>query len=359
MKDKILFVNSRLSDGGAERVMTLLANEFANHYDVSMILVREKREEIYQLDSRIEKIQLEYGNSGTIRRQLKRVLYVRKYIREIDPNLVISFVEDINVVTLLACIGLNKKIIVSERCNPKSNIGFVGTFVRSFIQKFIYLLADKVIFQTEYAKSCFSLKIQKRSVVIPNPVNPEIPEPYTGMRNKEIVAVGRYEKQKNFPMLIEAFAKFVKEHLDYKLTIYGEGPLRSEYKLLLNELGISEKVNLAGYVSDVNNKMKSAMMYVSSSDYEGISNSMIEALAMGVPTICTDCPVGGARMMINDGKNGLLTPVGDVESLYEAMSKVADDEKLTQVLAENAIKIRENYSIEKIFKMWLGAIKDV
>lgn len=358
MKDvKYLFINSRLSDGGSERVMTLLANEFANRgLDVSMLLVREEKKEIYKLDDRIDRYQLTYGNSSKIGKLIKRFLYTRRYIKKINPDKIISFMEDINAITLLACIGLHKDIIVSERNNPKTADSKIQAVIRWFIQNVIYRLAKKVVLQTEFVKECFSNTIQRKSVVISNPINPDIPLRYEGERNKEIVAVGRLNKQKNFPLLIKAFAEFVKEYPTYKLTIYGEGELRSEFEDMIKELDIESCVELPGYIQDVNIRMNHASMYVSSSDYEGISNSMIEALAMGVPSICTDCPVGGARLMIGDNRNGLLIPVGDESALITAMKDIASDEKLAKRLSNNAITIRDEYSIEKIADIWIKEI---
>lgn len=176
------------------------------------------------------------------------------------------------------------------------------------------------------------------------------------MSEKKVVAAGRFTKQKNFSMLIYSFAEFHKKYPEYELVIYGEGSLREEYIRLINELDVSEYVKLPGYVSDVNECMRSAAMYVSSSNYEGISNSMLEALAMGIPTICTDCPVGGAAMAIQNEKNGILIPVGDEKTLYQQMCRLADDTEYANKLSKNALDIKNEYTIEKIAKRWIEVI---
>ena len=137
------------------------------------------------------------------------------------------------------------------------------------------------------------------------------------------------------------------------MEIYGEGPLKNELQDKINNYHLNESVFLKGYVDDVDEKMRIASIYVSSSDFEGISNSMLEALAMGIPSICTDCPVGGARLMIKNNVNGILISVGDKEKLVSAMKKITGDENFAQKLSDNAIKISEKYSVEKIAKMWI------
>lgn len=158
--------------------------------------------------------------------------------------------------------------------------------------------------------------------------------------------------QKNLPMLLMAFAQFSAKHPTYHMTIYGEGPLKNEISQLINQLGVKDNVNLAGYVTSLPQRVKDAGMYVSSSDYEGISNTMLEALAMGIPSICTDCPAGGARMCIQNKVNGILVPVGDHHALYEAMCALAEDPQLADSLSREAVKIRETFHVEKIAAMW-------
>lgn len=175
---------------------------------------------------------------------------------------------------------------------------------------------------------------------------------------KKIVAVGRFTTQKNFPMLIRAFSEFHKKHSEYELVIYGEGELRTEYMKLIDELGLAYFVKLPGYVSDVNERMRSAAMYVSASNFEGISNAMLEALAMGVPSVCTDCPVGGAAMVIQDGRNGILIPVGDEQALYQQMCHLVENCEYAENLAQNALDIKNEYSIEMIANRWFKIVDE-
>lgn len=351
---KLLFVNSSLTDGGSERVMTLLANEFASRGDdVSMLLVRENKKKSYYLDERVNCIQLTYGNAGKAAKYFKRISQIRKYVKEINPDVVISFLLDVNMATLTACRGLSKKVIVSERNNPRANTSSkIRKLMRLYGNNIGYKKAYRVVFQTEQVKEFFNDSIQKISAVIPNPINPEIPEPFNGEREKVIVAVGRLQKQKNFPMTLRAFSRLGDDFKDYKLVIYGEGYMRDELNALSKELGIEDRFEMPGYVTDVNERMKKATMYISSSDYEGISNTMIEALALGLPCICTDCPVGGTAMVIEHNVNGVIIPVQDEDRLVLEMEKLLSSNELREKLSENAANVRNTYSIKSIADMW-------
>ncbi len=186
-----------------------------------------------------------------------------------------------------------------------------------------------------------------------------IPKASNGPRRKEIVAIGRLEKQKNFHLLIDAFALFQKAHSDYVLTIYGQGSLKEEleryakHNLLFNTYAFpGEKANVLELISN-------AAMFVLSSDYEGMPNVLIEAMALGLPVIATDCPVGGPRELITNGINGLLVPVGDKKVLFESMCALADDIFYAEKLGNNALKVRGKLEINKIANQWLDYLKNV
>ena len=194
----------------------------------------------------------------------------------------------------------------------------------------------------------FPEKLRKKTVVIPNPVSADMPEPFSGERKKRVVSVARLQPQKNHKLLIDAFANFVKKFPDYELHIFGVGELEAELRRQSERHEIASKVVFRGFSSNVKEDIWDSAMFVLSSDYEGISNSMIEALAMGVPVIATDCPVGGARSYIKNNVNGILTPVGDKDALAAAMVKVAENPMLSKKLSQNGVKIKEGYSLSRI-----------
>jgi glycosyltransferase involved in cell wall biosynthesis len=214
--------------------------------------------------------------------------------------------------------------------------------------------ADGVVFQTLEAKAWYSNSVGDAStVVIPNAVNEDFIRPrYQGERRKEIVAAGRLTDQKNFAMLLNAFSLITKKYPDYELIIYGEGPNRQTLSEQARELGISNKVYFPGYSLELGKKIEAASMFVLSSDYEGMPNVLMEAMALGLPCVSTDCPCGGPRLLIQDGINGILVPVGNAEAMAEAMDKVLSNERFSVQLGQNASKIVERLCPNKIYHEW-------
>lgn len=356
MQKKVLFVNHCLTGGGSEKAMTLIANYFASHnIDVTMLLLNEY-ERTYEVDNRIEIIECycPIGKSKLIW-HLKRIKTIRDALKESKATVVITFMWDINMNVILASWGLNKKIIASERCDPLHEHRKLIKFAINFILP----LADFSVFQTEQVRSYYPKRIRKNSCVIPNALADNLPLPDRSNVENTIVAIGRMTEQKNFEMLLIVFSLFVQNFEKYKLIIYGDGPLRSRLQEQANSLGIAGKVFFPGYISDVNNKMKNAAMYVNSSNYEGISNAMLEAMAMGIPSICTDCPVGGAAMIIHNEINGLLVPVNDATAMLNAMYKVALSDELSSKMSKAGTEIRTTLNINVIGNKWLQLYKKI
>lgn len=356
---KLLFIIGVLSGGGAERVLILIANEFAERgYDVSILTITPDMERAYYVSKKINIITLPRNEKRHIQYSLQTIKDIRKIVKKGNYDEIISFLMGLNVYVLLSTLFMKIPVIVSERCDPGSLSDRAEKLIYLF-SKFIYLKAKKIVFQTEDVKKYYAGIIRKKSCVIPNPVNPDLPEKYPDeMREKIIVSAGRLSKQKNYPLLLKSFAKFNSQCPEYRLQIYGKGELLDELKALCKTLKIDENVQFPGYVNNVDDYIQKAAMFVMSSDYEGISNTMIEALAMGVPTICTDCPVGGARLMIKHGVNGLLVPVGDVDALADAMLKIACNPGYAAELGQEALKVKQEYSIKSIADKWEFVIQD-
>lgn len=356
---QLLMVNNSLSNGGSERVMVMLANELVDRgYKIDMLLCSSEQADTYTTDRRVNLYRF-YGKElygvGFVYAWFS---FIRKHLRTKHYDVAISFLRNHNVLTLLAARNTKCRVIVSERNNPFAIKKKLDVFRLG--EQILYPKAFNVVFQTEDIRRLYKHSIYKRSNVIPNPVNPNILEPIAvDLREKYIVTAGRLHKQKNYPMLIRAFERFSKKYPTYKLLICGRGALENELKSLVKDLEIIDKVQFMGFIDNVDEIIRRASMFVLASDYEGISNAMIEALAMGVPTICTDCPVGGARMMIHSGENGILVPVGDESMLFEAMCKVIENPDYAMRLGQKAVKIKEMYSINKIADMWEEIICDM
>lgn len=348
---KITFLCKHLGKGGAERVMSILMNGFAQAgWGVQVIMIYDEIID-YPIPKEEDVICFHWQSMRSVFELFSRLRQLR---HTVSSDCVVSFLYEPIFFSVFSLLGSGKKVIVSERCDPsKDPVGWLHPKLRTIA----YVLADTVVFQTQEARDYFSGRIRKHSVIIPNPISDTIPARFCGERKKVIVAAGRLEEQKNFPMLIQAFARLSQEKPDYILKIFGQGPLKDELKELAASLGVGERVTFPGYVRDVDEQMRDAALYVSSSDFEGISNSMLEALAMGIPTICTDCPAGGAREMIEDGVNGLLVSVGDVEGLHQAMTRVLDNPDLAGRLSDQAVKIRERLSEHNILSKWTELIE--
>ena len=218
--------------------------------------------------------------------------------------------------------------------------------------QYCFSKAFRVVFQTEDAQKCYKEDIQNKSVIIPNPVKEDLPKPFNGNRDNRIVAVSRLDEQKNIPMMLRVFKEFVKKNKNFVLEIYGRGENEEKLKQYALDIGISDKVKFKGFDKDVHNKIKLARMYISTSDYEGISNSMLEALAIGLPCVCTDCPAGGARMVIRSGYNGFLVPVRDEDSMVKTMDYVVNNLEEMEQVSKRAAEVRIDLSVDKICSKW-------
>jgi len=351
---KILFVNSSLSGGGSEKVMTLLANQMAmDGYDVVMLLCIHKNE-VYELNNEVRRCYLTENNTTALMRKYVRLAELRKHFKKERPDIIISFMSQINMYSLVASIGLRIPVIVSERADPMQR-----RKIQQIAEKVLYtLFANHVVFQTEFVRNYFNRLIRKKSSVILNPINEQELPLYSGIRENKIVGIGRMTNQKNFRLLIDAFADFVKICKNYELHIYGDGELRENLESMVKKNFLSEKVFFHGYVDNIVEQIYKYKMYVSTSNFEGISNAMLETMAMGIPVICTDCPVGGARMIIEDSVNGILIPMNDKKALVDAMLKIVEDVVHAEKMAEEGIKIRRNLNLRFIAKQWEDLIRE-
>ncbi len=343
---KIVFVIPDMPGGGTERVVALLANEYCRRGIVVAILLFAGHETAYPLDDRIEVVSVGNPSGGRIAARIERLRRMRRYYAENKECQIWAFSVMGAVFSVLAAGGRKHFFLVSERNDPNQ-------YDHQRIRNFAYRFADVIACQTPDAVGQFPKKIANKAVVIPNPVDIGSLQPYEGERDRRIVAVGRLEPQKNHKLLLRAFAEFVKTHKEYTLEIYGKGELEGELKALAQELGIGKHVRLCGFSGRVKEEINSAAMYVLSSDYEGISNSMLEAIALGIPVIATDCPIGGSRMYIKDGVNGLLVPVGEAGAMAAAMRRIADDSALRQSLSMQGRRLREQNRVEQIAERFL------
>lgn len=351
---KIVFFIPRLYGGGAERVTAVLANGICgiSGYEVHMISYKQ-RENDYALDEKIRKHSAETFLNGGGHQSISKIKYLRKTIKEIDPHCVVSLAGP-GAIGLLAVsmIGTEIPLVLSERNDPKS---YPEEKILRAVRWLAYRLCSGVVFQTEEAKNFFSSAVKKKSTVIHNPIVCELPE-RSGKRDHRIINWCRLNSQKNLDLLIDSFADISSDFPDYILEIYGEGPEEKRLTEKIRDIDLENRIYLRGFSSEIHSKAVDASLFVSSSDFEGISNSMLEAIAMGIPSICTDCPSGGARETIENGVNGILVPVGDRKEMAKAMKRVLSDEKLSERIGSEGKKLKEKLSVSSVLKLWLDFI---
>ena len=347
----ILVVANNLLPGGAERVIVQLLNNWVTKdIDCSLVIVN-KTQHYYTLSPEIKLYELESFSQNVIANKLYKYSEVRKIVKKVRPDIVLSLPEEIGIYVTGALLGTKIPVVVSERNNPWV---MPNKKVTRILRKLLYPFTAGLIFQTKQAASFFTKKIQKKGIVLPNPLDlSRIPQPYNGVREKIIVSAGRLEVQKNFRLLIEAFSVFQNTHPEYKLIIYGEGTLRSELERYASEKIPNGNFFLPGRVTDLPERMLKASAFVLSSDFEGIPNVLIEALAMGIPSVSTDCAPGGAAELIDDGVNGFVVPVRDAELLSKRMEEIVDDIELAQRFSLEAISIKNKLDAQIVCDQWL------
>lgn len=351
---KICFIINRLNGGGAERVISVISSNLCKDYDITIILLMNTEEKMYEVNKKVKIVQLNKYHSKK-EQLMKTPRDLSKIMIELNADIYISFCTMENVMSLLANFKAHKTLIIAERNSPKTE---EINPIFKVLRKLLYKYADKYVFQTEEAMSYYSKKIQQRGYVIPNPVKDNLPE--TEYESTKIIsAVGRLNKQKNYPLLITAFSNFIRMYPEYILEIYGEGIEKNNICELIIQYHLEDKVILKGFSENVHEHIRKSEFYIMTSDYEGMPNALLEALAIGLPCISADCPVGGPRELIGDNRNGFLFEVGNYNDLLDKMCILADDKVLREKLGRKAKEyIRYNYSIEKITEQWERVITE-
>ena len=351
---KVMLVGVALHQGGVERVAAALANYLVEIGVEVDYVTYDSAPSFYPMDNRVQRIPINLiRDGGGIRGFLnnaERILALRRELIKSGPDAAIGLFPEVSVLLTVAATGTRIPIIVYEPSNP---LILPKEKIWRLLRSVSACLADGLMFQTGRARNCFPKSVHPRSRVIPNPIaNPHIGECYSGIREKIVASMGRLEKGKGFETLIEAFALIADQVKDYKLVIYGEGTLRLTLERLIDSLGMSSRVELPGAREDAVCFVARASVFVLSSEFEGMPNALIEAMACGVPSVSTDCPMGPAEL-IKDGENGFLVPVGDVNAMAQAIRQIIVSAPLARQLSNNALKIRSQLNPEKIFSEML------
>lgn len=344
--------------GGAERQITVLANEMAKRkHEVHFIILTEDKR-CYELEKSIHIHSLINVESGSfITRLAKRRKALIKTLGQINCDVVINF--NFQSAYFLAFSNKKKigKVIYSERGDPgdKEYKGLMGLIRRLVLHKI-----NSYVFQSKGAQVYFKDKyVQQHSTVIPNACFISQCNQFGGTRENRIVTIGRLAPQKNQKLLLKSFALIANKYPQHILELYGDGELKEELESLAVHLGISKQVKFRGTTKNIKEEIKNASLFVLSSDYEGIPNALIEAMAIGLPCVSTDCKPGGARTLIQNGENGMITPISNEEALAKAMSYVIDNPTFAEKIGSKAKEIIDILSPKRIYDKWEAHLIEV
>lgn len=357
---KIAFYIGSLNKGGAERVISNLAEYFyAKGYDVRMI-TKFIAEDEYLLSKGIPRIVADITKEeekGRIQNLFLRIRKLRSIVKEIQPDVLVSFIGKSNLMCIAATRGTGIPVAVSVRSNPSREIGSGWKKLLTFA---LFSMAEGVILQTTEAKAFFPKRIQDKAVVLMNSLNTEFLRPlYRGEKRKEIVAVGRIDRNKNQRMLIDAFVPLASEFKDWNIILYGSGEEQKSLEKYVQDIQLENRIIFKGRQSDIAEKIEGASIFVLPSKQEGMPNALIEAMVLGLAVISTDCPSGGPKDLIVSGENGILVPVDDVTAMSGALKALMENEELRNKLAENAVKLKEKVLPEKVNQQWESYLQKV
>ena len=348
---KIAFFIGQMGCGGAERVISLLANDYCRRgwdTDIVMLLGNDL---FYRLEPGVRLVDLSGGGGSYLKRAPYWLKEVRGYLKKEKPDRVVSFIGRINALVLTAALGMKIPVVVSERNDPRHDGR--GKYMLAYCDA-LYRTARAVVFQTKAEQECFSHAVKDRGVIIPNPVSVE----GAARREQEgfhVVTAGRLAPQKNQAMLIDAMEIVRREIPEAKCTIYGEGELRQALERYVREKGMKDTVSLPGHALDIHERIADASVFVLTSEYEGLPNALIEAMMLGIPCITTDYP--GAEEVMENGVTGLIVPRGDAGALAGKLIELARNRAMGNTLGKNARQEAERYRAGNVIAQWRTVIE--
>lgn len=358
---KILLAIPRLTYSGAPKMMAWVANQMAlRGHDVRFVAYFSN-EQLRSLHKRVKfhSLGIHQSKNRLVRNTLgmiQTLIQLDNYVRKERPDIFVSFLDSVGYMYLP--IGKKRcKIVISERVDPYSYRGWLSK-IRFKLMGF----ADQTVFQTDKAQQFFEnmRTIFEKSQVIPNPVvlsesvmNLQNSIPEFIQRDNRIVTVGRLSlEQKRQDVLLQAFQIVHQNHPEMQLVIYGDGQDRDKIYHMICDMGLANSVMLAGRTDFVERDILSASAFVITSDFEGIPNSLIEALSVGVPCVATDCSPGGAALLIDNGENGYLVPKGDVQQIADCICNLLENKEISEKFSRNGPKIIHRFSEKKIADLW-------
>ncbi|WP_274628679.1 glycosyltransferase family 4 protein [Arvimicrobium flavum] len=353
---RVVFVLAGFGAGGAEKVVNLVAHHRLEQGDAVHVIAASAptTRSYFPYDSEISLETLQTRGTTRIGLVWLRAAELRRRIRELQPDVVISFLSKINILVGLAAIGLDTPVIMSERNNYQAQK--MSPFWR-LLAPVAARSAAHLVMQTAAARNALPRALEAKAVVIPNPVSIPANVPRNSTIPPRFVAVGRLEEQKGFDLLIAAFSHVVQRLPSATLSIFGEGPERPGLERQVRTLGLADRVSLPGVTNSPGDWLSQGDIFVLSSRFEGFPNVLLEALMARMATVAFDCPWGPAEILQGDA--GLLVPAGDVHQLAETLLRVATDPVLADRLAERGPAVTAGYSKPAVFAQWDAVIAAV
>lgn len=343
-----------LTKGGAERVLVNLADYFAGKGYLVTMVTQYQVENEYPLNEKVKRVISDITQEETTKSRIinfvRRFRKLKNIWKSEKPDVILSFIGKNNMMAILTSRFLKIPVAVSVRAEPA--LEYYNSWMR-FMARHLFAKASGVILQTRQCFSFFPKKVRDKAVILKNPVSPSFfRDRYEGEREKTIVAVGRIDENKNHEMLIKAFAGIAQEFPDYKLIIYGEGECRDRLIKMAEELGYRDRILLPGSIDHVADAIYKTRVFALPSNSEGVPNTLIEAMLMGLTVISTDCPCGGPADLIENGVNGILIPVGDVRLLTEKLRYLIKNLQISDEMGAAAMKTADIYQPEKVYGAW-------
>lgn len=355
-RPRVLFLAHEIGGGGAERVTVNLANYLADKGWPAYLLPLQVGLPAFPVDSRVE---LDTGvpqGGNRYLRGVRKLNYIVRALRKFKPDVVVSLEAGYPYLAM-PTLGTSFKLVTQLATDPARNLA--QSRAQRLIYGRVFARSTKIAFQTEGSRDYFGEDVRRRSVILRNPLRQGLTHNSTPFedRDKEIVSFGRLIPEKRPDVLVDAFEVFRREHPEYRLAMFGDGPLEQQLREQISRLGLDDVVSLSGFQTDIHDRIRNAAMYVLSSDVEGLPNAMLEAMAMGIPSVCTDCAPGGARETIDEFGSGELVPISDPEALAVAMSGLVSEPERANDLIAAGRAVGDALGGDKIYEQWAGVIE--
>lgn len=373
---RILLLVSSMNAGGAERVAASLANAWVGEgHDVCLMPTYShgNGRSFYPLDAAVRQVWVSRHLSGPgMFRTLAKPMVLRRLVQAEAPDVIVSFLTNVNVMVLAATKGLDIPTIVCERTNPVASKNVSPVLAR--LRRLLYPQADAVMLQTEQAARTFARLVPdlRHVAVIPNPLpaaleaaaraaddqaqdglsQSEAAAPAVDTGRKQLCAMGRFVATKRFEMLINVFANLAADFPDWDLTIWGDGPLHGAMQEKVRQAGLQERISLPGKTDAPWEALAAAQAFVMTSEVEGFPNVLLESMALGLPCVTMDCPSGPAELS-REGRDAILVGLSDEAGLQEALRQIMTDEVLRRDLGHRAtISVCDRYSMAAVLELW-------